>query len=186
MLSTQSCFVELLCISPVSPCLPLLIFTIISSKDCVVRYGAGKVSSGANVYGAPLPEDVEENGKEEEVGEFGFHTLVRPILASVVTCQTQPLSYQSCRHTILSKLSLNWSLKFSTFTCTADLNLHAPILLLLLLHVGLYGHSAVVLTLVGLSAGPHPYAEVFCFISRLDQGPALWRPQADSRPRCGS
>ena len=40
------------------------------------RYGAGKVSSGANVDGAPLPEDVEENGKEEEVGEFGFHTLV--------------------------------------------------------------------------------------------------------------
>jgi len=41
------------------------------------RYGAGKVSSGANVDGAPLPEDVEENGKEEEIGEFGFHTLVR-------------------------------------------------------------------------------------------------------------
>lgn len=41
------------------------------------RYGAGKVSSGANVDGAPLPEDVEENGKEEEVGEFGFHTLDR-------------------------------------------------------------------------------------------------------------
>ena len=40
------------------------------------RYGAGKVSSGANVDGAPPPEDFEENGKEEEVGEFGFHTLV--------------------------------------------------------------------------------------------------------------
>lgn len=26
--------------------------------------------------GAPPPEDFEENGKEEEVGEFGFHTLV--------------------------------------------------------------------------------------------------------------
>ena len=36
------------------------------------------MSSGANVDGAPLPEDVEENGKEEEVGEFGFHTLVGP------------------------------------------------------------------------------------------------------------
>ena len=35
------------------------------------------MSSGANVDGAPLPEDAEENGKEEEVGEFGFHTLVR-------------------------------------------------------------------------------------------------------------
>lgn len=34
------------------------------------------MSSGANVDGAPLPEDAEENGKEEEVGEFGFHTLV--------------------------------------------------------------------------------------------------------------
>lgn len=44
------------------------------------RYGAGKVSSGANVDGAPLPEDVEENGKEEEVGEFGFHTLVGPLV----------------------------------------------------------------------------------------------------------
>ncbi len=41
------------------------------------RYGAGKVSSGANVDGAPAPEEFEENGKEEEVGEFGFHTLVR-------------------------------------------------------------------------------------------------------------
>lgn len=46
------------------------------------RYGAGKVSSGANVDGAPLPEDVEENGKEEEVGEFGFHTLVGPLRLS--------------------------------------------------------------------------------------------------------
>ncbi|KAL0051456.1 hypothetical protein WJX82_007798 [Trebouxia sp. C0006] len=41
------------------------------------RYGAGKVSSGANVDGAPAPEEFEENGKEEEVGEFGFHTLDR-------------------------------------------------------------------------------------------------------------
>lgn len=40
------------------------------------RYGAGKVSAGANVDGAPLPEDAEEGGKEEEVGEFGFNTLV--------------------------------------------------------------------------------------------------------------
>ncbi len=35
------------------------------------------MSSGANVDGAPAPEEFEENGKEEEVGEFGFHTLVR-------------------------------------------------------------------------------------------------------------
>ena len=49
----------------------------------ICRYGAGKVSSGANVDGAPLPEDAEENGKEEEVGEFGFHTLVGLLLGSL-------------------------------------------------------------------------------------------------------
>ena len=52
-------------------------------KCCVCRYGAGKVSSGANVDGTPLPEDVEENGKEEEVGEFGFHTLVHVSLCNL-------------------------------------------------------------------------------------------------------
>lgn len=51
------------------------------------RYGAGKVSSGANVDGAPAPEEFEENGKEEEVGEFGFHTLVRLL----VLCSKQQL-----------------------------------------------------------------------------------------------
>ena len=56
----------------------LLIFWYVVDADMnlVCRYGAGKVSSGANVEGAPLPEDIEENGKEEEVGEFGFNTLV--------------------------------------------------------------------------------------------------------------
>ena len=56
----------------------LLIFGYVVDADMslVCRYGAGKVSSGANVEGAPLPEDIEENGKEEEVGEFGFNTLV--------------------------------------------------------------------------------------------------------------
>lgn len=56
----------------------LLIFWYVAEADMnlVCRYGAGKVSSGANVEGAPLPEDIEENGKEEEVGEFGFNTLV--------------------------------------------------------------------------------------------------------------
>ena len=47
------------------------------------RYGAGKVSAGANVDGAPLPEDPEDGGKEEEVGEFGFNTLVcRPLVTA--------------------------------------------------------------------------------------------------------
>ena len=50
------------------------------------RYGAGKVSAGANVDGAPLPEDAEEGGKEEEVGEFGFHTLVIHLQQLSVGC----------------------------------------------------------------------------------------------------
>ena len=58
------------------------------------RYGAGKVSSGANVDGAPLPEDVEENGKEEEVGEFGFHTLV----SQQPQALPAPATVQACLH----------------------------------------------------------------------------------------
>ena len=43
-------------------------------------YGAGKHSAGADVDGAPVPmEEVEENGVEDdEDGDFGFHTMVRP------------------------------------------------------------------------------------------------------------
>ena len=44
------------------------------------RYGAGKHSAGADVDGAPVAmEEVEENGVEDdEDGDFGFHTMVRP------------------------------------------------------------------------------------------------------------
>lgn len=70
------------------------------------RYGAGKVSSGANVDGAPLPEDAEENGKEEEVGEFGFHTLVGPFVCVVssnlyVYLPTKSMPYQPLLYILL-------------------------------------------------------------------------------------
>lgn len=79
------------------------------------RYGAGKVSSGANVDGAPLPEDVEENGKEEEVGEFGFHTLVGPsnCLAcsnTIVHLPVKPMPYPPLLYlakTCMGSLSAN-------------------------------------------------------------------------------
>lgn len=64
------------------------------------RYGAGKVSSGANVDGAPLPEDAEENGKEEEVGEFGFHTLVG--LCSIMSASNP---YELCLPSLYCSLS---------------------------------------------------------------------------------
>lgn len=63
------------------------------------RYGAGKVSAGANVDGAPLPEDPEEGGKEEEVGEFGFNTLV---------CTLYPLMSFSCSLQVSLMYVSNW------------------------------------------------------------------------------
>ena len=60
----------------VCTCLNVVTDALVEAVDAHCRYGAGKVSAGANVDGAPLPEDAEEGGKEEEVGEFGFNTLV--------------------------------------------------------------------------------------------------------------
>ena len=71
------------------------------------------MSSGANVDGAPLPEDVEENGKEEEVGEFGFHTLVGPFRLSQphvflyqALCVTQQIYAISPSHILLDSLKM--------------------------------------------------------------------------------